>query len=138
MKIKPFWLALTGYMVWSFLVFGVLRWSFETKVTELPVSYWLVLAGALLAFAIATVIQVLNNTVLVKFSPTFWLFTIALSLLFILAPFIFPLPAYGWSGTGYITGGMVATASFGVSATLLELWIYRRGRTAAIALPRID
>jgi hypothetical protein len=127
MKTWLFLLVLMGHMMWGLLFFVGLRWSFQIHVSELPALYWLILIGALLMFAVTNVTQVLNRVASVTFSPTYGLFTIAVSLLFVPAPFLFPLPAYGWSGTGYITGGMVATASFGVCGALLGLWIYRRG-----------
>jgi hypothetical protein len=122
-------------MTGTLLLIVGLKWSFQTHITELPLLYWLILIGALLTVALTGVTQELNRVASVTYSPAHGLFAMALGLLLITAPFIFRLPYYGWSGTGYITGGMVATVSFGVFAVLVGLWTYRRGRTAAIASP---
>jgi hypothetical protein len=135
MKTLLLWIVLIGYMTGGLLLSIGLRWSFQSHVTELPILYWLVLMGGLLTLALTCVTQVLNRVPPVTYSPAHGLATMALGLLLITAPFIFQLPFYGWSGTGYITGGMVATASFGVFAVLVGLWTYRWGRTAAVASP---
>lgn len=135
MKTLLRYLVLAGHMTGSLLLIVGLRWSFQTHVTELPVLYWVILIGAFLTIVLTSVTQELNRVTSVTYLPAHGLFAMALGLLLITAPFIFRLPYYGWSGTGYITGGMIATASFGLFAVLVGVWIYRRARTAAITSP---